>query len=299
MRDFLKFVAGIALAASLAGPAAHAATFYSDLQYRDFGGSTGVAKTTPFGRVQIEETSATKLTVTVTLANANSLFINTGGPHDPFLFNSVSDDVVTIVSPLTPDAQHGGFYDAGHGSFTPTPFGAMSDKIGCCSTYVAAVPSVWVPEVPAVWNRQHTRITRPAVHGYWTTATPERWIEQNGASHGIAGPLVFTLENAAGITFAGVGAGLSSTSDPQIFRFNGAFGTGEHLKSNAAGWWFTADIYDGASRLTYNVAARDAYTMVNIRDSMVPEPASWAMMIAGFGLAGALLRRRRAQAVAA
>jgi hypothetical protein len=31
----------------------------------------------------------------------------------------------------------------------------------------------------------------------------------------------------------------------------------------------------------------------------VPEPATWAMMIAGFGLMGGALRRRRAQAVAA
>jgi hypothetical protein len=27
----------------------------------------------------------------------------------------------------------------------------------------------------------------------------------------------------------------------------------------------------------------------------VPEPASWALMIGGFGMAGAMLRRRRAQ----
>jgi hypothetical protein len=33
---------------------------------------------------------------------------------------------------------------------------------------------------------------------------------------------------------------------------------------------------------------------VNIGLGVVPEPAAWAMMIAGFGLAGATLRRRRA-----
>ena len=32
--------------------------------------------------------------------------------------------------------------------------------------------------------------------------------------------------------------------------------------------------------------------------SAVPEPASWAMLIAGFGLTGAALRRRRMAAVA-
>jgi hypothetical protein len=30
----------------------------------------------------------------------------------------------------------------------------------------------------------------------------------------------------------------------------------------------------------------------------VPEPASWAMLIAGFGLTGAAMRRRRQQALA-
>ena len=38
---------------------------------------------------------------------------------------------------------------------------------------------------------------------------------------------------------------------------------------------------------------------VNFEVSAVPEPATWAMMIAGFGLAGAALRRRSKAAVAA
>lgn len=40
-------------------------------------------------------------------------------------------------------------------------------------------------------------------------------------------------------------------------------------------------------------------SIVNFSASALPEPASWVMMILGFGLAGAMLRRRRAQAVLA
>ena len=36
------------------------------------------------------------------------------------------------------------------------------------------------------------------------------------------------------------------------------------------------------------------YSLVSGSVAAVPEPATWAMMIAGFGLAGAAMRRRRA-----
>ena len=39
-------------------------------------------------------------------------------------------------------------------------------------------------------------------------------------------------------------------------------------------------------------------TQIVFESTNVPEPASWAMLIAGFGLTGAMLRRRR-HAVAA
>lgn len=66
-------------------------------------------------------------------------------------------------------------------------------------------------------------------------------------------------------------------------------GSGNHFTSNAGGWWFAADIDDGATGLTYNVAARDAFAPTGA----VPEPATWALMILGFGAAGAALRGRR------
>jgi hypothetical protein len=55
---------------------------------------------------------------------------------------------------------------------------------------------------------------------------------------------------------------------------------------------FTGDFayheYDGATgRLVFD----DQLTLAQVRD--VPEPATWAMMIAGFGLVGGALRRRR------
>jgi len=44
----------------------------------------------------------------------------------------------------------------------------------------------------------------------------------------------------------------------------------------------------------------DAYAgLDNVRLAAVPEPASWALMISGFGLAGAALRRRRLRAIGA
>ena len=45
--------------------------------------------------------------------------------------------------------------------------------------------------------------------------------------------------------------------------------------------------------------ANGADVRANFTLTAVPEPATWGMMIMGFGLAGATLRRRRASALAA
>ncbi len=53
-------------------------------------------------------------------------------------------------------------------------------------------------------------------------------------------------------------------------------------------------LFDNATGYAWN-SGDGTVSQVSIA---VPEPASWVMMIAGFGLAGAMLRRRRAAALA-
>lgn len=46
-------------------------------------------------------------------------------------------------------------------------------------------------------------------------------------------------------------------------------------------------------QLTTNGGSGDSLAVTSIRVASVPEPASWALMIAGFGMVGAVARRRR------
>lgn len=251
MKTFLFGAAAAALCVSglMAAPAAHAAVFVSQLEYRD--GATGPQ--TPFGTVTITELTADSLKVEVDFTNAATEIVNTGGPHNPFVFNTLYADTkhtpglstddpnaITIDSPSSSK-----FADAGRAptatSYENTPFGDFTNEIKLNSG--------------------------------------------NGQSGGVSGPLVFTVSDPHGITFAGIGATFSSTG--QLLTL----GTGDHFTSNALGNWFSADIYDGATKKTYNVAARDAFEQIQ---NAVPEPATWGLMIVGFGGVGAVLRRRRA-----
>lgn len=49
---------------------------------------------------------------------------------------------------------------------------------------------------------------------------------------------------------------------------------------------------ESISGLTF-ASSQNSFEIDDISGSAVPEPATWAMMIAGFGLAGAAIRRRR------
>lgn len=235
-------------AALVAGAApAQALTWVSQLEYRD--GVNGAQ--TPFGTVTINEIDANNVQVTVTLANAASKFINTGGPHDPFLFNLTDTAGSTgVINAPIDTFQWGG---PTGGPFSATPFGDFTNLIKCCNA-------------------------------------------KNGEKAGETPPLVFTVSNAAGLSFAGANYSLD------INGFLTGFGTGNRFAYNSNQYLFSADIYDGVSGSTYNVAAMNvkctSKDCVPTITGGVPEPATWAMTIIGFAGVGSLIRRRRAGALA-
>lgn len=261
MKTFLFGAAAAALCVSglMAAPAAHAAVYVSQLVYQDNNGTPSLSAT-PYGAVTITELTADSLQVEVDFTNAATEFVNTGGPHNPFVFNTLYADQVTKPHAAATDDPNAitidhpsssKFFDAGRAaksnSYENTPFGDYTNEIALNSG--------------------------------------------NGLAGGVQDPLIFTVFDPNGITFAGIGA----TFDPKTGKLL-TTGTGDRFESNTTGalnggWWFAADIYDGATGSTYNVAARDAFEQIQ---NAVPEPATWGLMIIGFGGVGAVLRRRRA-----
>lgn len=103
-----------------------------------------------------------------------------------------------------------------------------------------------------------------------------------GANNSKATPFTFTVSNAGGISFAGQGY----TTD-----INGkltSLGTGNRFGANAGGWWFAVDVVAPNGGTTGAIGAGTP-----VLQTAVPEPATWAMMLGGFGLLGAAMRRRQ------
>jgi hypothetical protein len=298
---YLMAAAAAALSTALA-TSAHAltvvSTYTTQLEYKDVGGSTPMRFGTDtvgdgeFGLVTLTDYDNGTVGVNVALASGYR-FLNTGGPHDPFLFNMDGNYTVT----LDPNQPGQSFFNVGYDTngalapnFEATPFGQFTNKIGCCSTYHPAVPEIFHP---AVYNSRG-RLIQAA---YTSPAVPAYYDENNGASNASLPPINFTVSNgAAGVTFLGVNPGLDADG-----RFDGTYGTGAHFTSNGGGWWFTADVVSPTGA-TFNVAARDTFgeplcvrnpTNAACGGGAVPEPGAWALMIVGFGAVGYAIRRRR------
>lgn len=91
--------------------------------------------------------------------------------------------------------------------------------------------------------------------------------------------------------------GVVTWDAPEIFTF----GNGGQLKVTLNGATFNEGLFGTTPGKKYGSVVTGNFEYVQAPlQSAVPEPATWAMMITGFGLAGAAVRRRRtAFAVAA
>jgi hypothetical protein len=136
----------------------------------------------------------------------------------------------------------------------------------------------------------------------WNAGTPPRWSNADGLTHNIFATGTDDSGAAAG-TLIGMNygfrtvAGFSAPYGALVGEIGGVF----HLigtNFNGAAW------NAGALNLYYwdsNSADNTQYITADVSTSTaVPEPATWAFMIVGFGLMGGALRARRAgQALAA
>jgi hypothetical protein len=253
MKTFLfgAAVAALCVSGLMAAPAAHAAVYISQLEYKD-----GANGTFDYGQVKIEELAGgddVKLTITLNPVNVpGGLIVDTGG-HSAFAFSLLDspNSTATILSPVP-----------GPYSVDPTIADSFDKKA-----------------TPAPFH--------DASFGYFLDAIDSSTTGGNGTPP----PLVIDIHNASGITFAGVGTAahpVTTNADDVVT----GFGVGNRFQSNPDGYWFALDIYDPAATgdsKTFLVAAKDA-----VLQPGVPEPATWGLMIVGFGGVGAVLRRRRA-----
>ena len=130
----------------------------------------------------------------------------------------------------------------------------------------------------------------------------------------VSGRFTFTYDNAAFITPPSP-AGLAISgfnapfNGPALFTFNKGnnfllVGNNIGLVSytvspNTPGFGFFIQNPGGApiiNSLVYSTGGGQVWTSSRVTVAAVPEPAAWAMMIAGFGLAGAALRTARRRA---
>jgi choice-of-anchor C domain-containing protein len=148
---------------------------------------------------------------------------------------------------------------------------------------------------------------------YWEAADGTRSVDLSGNDKGSISQMLngLTIGQTYQVTFslAGNPDGGSSTkvavaSDGGSQSSVYAFLQGGNTKSSM-GWTpqsFTFTATGESANLTFSASENDAYgpALDNVGIAAVPEPATWAMMILGFGVVGATVRgSRRRQAIAA
>ncbi|MGZ3376624.1 MAG: PEPxxWA-CTERM sorting domain-containing protein, partial [Phenylobacterium sp.] len=143
------------------------------------------------------------------------------------------------------------------------------------------------------------------------------WFVDDGVYWGY-NPPVYSGQEAAAFLFGGVASdyAISTISsdvsqinfeayydgwaDPYTCGYNGPCAQSLHVDVGNDGYEFPYGLDNAFSALVSDHGVHlENFAFSVAGGGAVPEPASWALMIGGFGLAGAALRRRRQVALAA
>ena len=143
------------------------------------------------------------------------------------------------------------------------------------------------------------------IQGYWAGSDGDGFsIDLNGTTQGTIGQTVateigklykLTFDIAANPDFSGVRVAIVGANGTTIGTENYALNQGDPVVWSSRSLNFVAN--STSTHITFSSGNQDNCCYGAAIDNVaiaVPEPTTWALMIAGFGGAGAMLRRRRA-----
>lgn len=131
--------------------------------------------------------------------------------------------------------------------------------------------------------------TLGSLYGFNTTQGGTKWL---GFPLGTA---TFTFEQPTfvfGAYFSGLQSGFGSTLEVTFNNgSNQLFNVPVNVSGGAGYWGVTSEI--GFSSITINRPGSDAWGIDDVTISAVPEPSAYAMLLAGLGMMGFMVRRRK------